>query len=429
MNSRLKINKIITSLLQDKNSLTKTIPHHHEDKKFIQQICYGVARWHTQLSFIANKLLKKPIKTKDLNIFVIILTGLYEIIFMRTPLHAAICENVNIARQLKKEWACNLINAILRNFARNQESITDEINKNIAAKLSHPKWMIKKVQNAYPKNWETILAANNTHPPMSLRINAQKTSAKDYVKKINGKENSVCPSCVTLEKPCQINDIPGFNDGEVSVQDCGAQLATSLLDLQPKQLVLDACAAPGGKSMHILETEPNIEKLIALDHDKNRLKMITENLRRLKLSAQKLEIICADAGNLNTWWKNKKLFDRILLDAPCSATGVIRRHPDIKILKKQNDIKKLAATQLLILKNIWQTLKPNGILVYVTCSILPTENDEVIEKFITTTSDACIKKISTNWGTSTKYGKQILPGQNNMDGFYYAVICKTPFPP
>jgi len=424
MNPRLIANKVIVTLLHDKISLAKLLARTYDDKSFIQELCYGVTRWYTQLDFIAKKLLTKPLKPKDLDIYVIILTGLYEIIYMRTPPHAAINENVNNARQLKKEWACGLINAILRNFLRQEKKIFAAIDKDIAAKFSHPQWLIKKIQAAYPDTWGKILITNNEHPPMSLRINLQKISRQDYLNKVDATPNDVCPSCITLKKPCQVTQLPNFNDGEVSVQDCGAQFAASLLDLQPNQYILDACAAPGGKTMHILETKPELQKLIAIDHDKLRLQMIDENLQRLKPLDQKVKLIHADAANPKTWW-DKKMFDRILLDAPCSATGVIRRHPDIKLLKQEEDIKKLTEQQLNLLKSLWPTLKSDGLLVYVTCSILPEENDQVIENFITSSSDARINKINTQWGMPTKHGRQILSGQNNMDGFYYAVICKT----
>jgi len=424
MNPRLTANKIITTLLRDKTSLAKLLTRVRNDKSFIQELCYGITRWYTQLDFIAKKLLTKPLKRKDLDVYVIILTGLYEIIYMRIPSHAAINENVNNARQLNKEWACGLINAILRNFLRQEKEIFAAIDKNIAAKFSHPKWLIEKIQVTHPDNWEKVLTTNNEHPPMSLRVNLQKISVQNYLKKIQAVPNPVCASCITLKHPCPVAQLPNFNDGEVSVQDCGAQFAANLLDLQPNQYILDACAAPGGKTIHILETEPNIKKIIALDHDQSRLHLIEENLQRIKLLEQKVDLIHADATQPKIWW-DKKLFDRILLDAPCSATGVIRRHPDIKLLKQKEDIKKLADQQLNLLKSLWPTLKPHGLLVYVTCSILPEENDQVIEKFINETPDAQIKKINASWGAHTLHGRQILPGQNDMDGFYYAVIRKS----
>lgn len=420
MNSRLTANKIIVKLLRDKISFAKTLAN---AEGFVQEICYGVSRWYLQLDFIAKKLLTKSLKSKDLDIYVLILIGLYEIIYMRTPSHAAINENVDNARKLKKPWACNLINAVLRNFLRQQENIMLAIDKNIIAKFSHPQWLIEKIKSTYPTNWENILNANNERPPMSLRINLQKTTMKNYLHKINAATNPVCSSCIILQEPCPVSQLPGFADGEVSVQDCGAQFAAKLLNLKPNQRILDACAAPGGKTMHILETEPNIRELVAIDHDKTRLQMIEENLKRIHAQKNKVKLLHADASQTNIWW-DQQLFDRILLDAPCSATGVIRRHPDIKLLKQEKDIEKLAHKQLEILQAIWPALKSNGLLVYVTCSILPEENDQIISSFLDKTPNAHINKIDASWGTLTKHGRQILPGQDDMDGFFYAVIHK-----
>ena len=420
MNPRLTANKIIVKLIRDKISFAKTLKN---TEGFTQELCYGIARWHLQLDFIAKKLLTKPIKPKDLDVYVMILTGLYEIIYMRTPAHAAINENVNNARKLKKPWACNLINAVLRNFLRKQEAILDTTNENSIAKFAHPQWLIEKTKLAHPNDWQNILNANNEHPPMSLRINLQKTSVKNYFNKVEATINPVCSSCITLKHPCSVSQLPGFADGEVVVQDCGAQFAAKLLNLKPNQRILDACAAPGGKTTHILEIEPKIKELIAIDHDKTRLQMITENLQRASAQKNKVKLLHADASQTTKWW-DKQLFDRILLDAPCSATGVIRRHPDIKLLKQANDIKKFAHKQLEILQAIWSTLKPGGLLVYATCSILPEENDQVISNFLVKTPNAQANKIDASWGTPTKHGRQILPGQNNMDGFFYAVVSK-----
>ncbi|MGD9107761.1 MAG: 16S rRNA (cytosine(967)-C(5))-methyltransferase RsmB [Gammaproteobacteria bacterium] len=421
MNPRLTANKIIIKFLRDKISFAKTLTN---TESFVQELCYGISRWYLQLDFIAKKLLTKPLKSKDLDIYVLILTGLYEIIYMRTPTHAAINENVDNARKLKKPWACNLINAVLRNFLRQQDAVLSAVNENTIAKFAHPQWLIEKIKSTYPNDLEKILAANNEHPPMSLRINLRKISAKNYLHQVKAIVNPVCASCITLEEPCPVSQLPGFAIGEVSVQDCGAQFSAKLLDLKPNQRILDACAAPGSKTMHILETEPNIKELIAIDHDKKRLQMITENLKRMRTQKNKVKLLHADVSQIKSWW-DQQSFDRILLDAPCSATGVIRRHPDIKLLKQEKDIVKLAHKQLEILQTIWPTLKPNGLLVYVTCSILPEENDQVISNFLAKTPNAQINKIDTSWGAPTKYGKQILPGQDNMDGFFYTVICKA----
>lgn len=427
-NSRIVAAKVIFDLLYKKQSLAKCLPNalatidNPQQKSFIQEICYGVARWYIQLEFFAKKLIKKPLKQKDFDIHILILIGLYELMYMRTPQHAVINESVNNARHLKKDWACGLINAILRGFTRQKSNLTKQLNTNIEAKFSHPKWLINKIRNSFPKKWPQILKTNNARAPMSLRINMQATTREKYLEKVDAAPNSHCYSCITLKKPCPVTELPNFQQGEVSVQDCGAQFAAKLLKLKPNLRVLDACAAPGGKTMHILETEPKLREVIALDNDLARVQLVADNLKRIKKYIKpSIKLINADASNPDKWWDHK-LFDRILLDAPCSATGVIRRNPDIKILKTAKDIEQLAAQQLKLLKKLWPLLNKEGRLVYVTCSVLPEENDHVISKFLLDTPNAHIQKIETDWGTPTKLGRQILPGQDRMDGFYYAVI-------
>lgn len=428
-NPRIIANKVIFNLVQNKQTFAKTLPtklaniSSAQQKSFIQELCYGVARWYSQLDFIAKKIIKKPLKAKDLDIYILIIIGLYELMYLRTPQHAVINENVNNARHLNKQWACGLINAVLRGFSRQKTTLLKTISSNIEAKFAHPKWLINKIRRAYPKKWPQILKANNARPPMSLRVNLQQISREKYLQKVNAYPCPICPTCITMKKPCAVTELPGFTQGEVSVQDCGAQFAAKLLALKPKQRVLDACAAPGGKTMHILETETDLQELIAIDNNIERLRLVANNLQRIKSYISAAKLIHADISKPESWWDHKP-FDRILLDAPCSATGVIRRHPDIKLLKTATDITNLAAQQLTLLKTIWPLLKQDGRLVYVTCSLLPEENDHVISKFLLETANAHIQKVNAPWGIATQLGQQILPGQDNMDGFYYAAISK-----
>jgi len=436
MNSRAVAAKVIVKLLDGKASLAKVLPSalaENSDQPFIQEICYGVARWYFQLNFISQKLLKKSLKQKDNDIYALILVGLYELLHMRTPEHATINETVNCARDFKKLWACSLINAVLRNFLRQKEKLLKLVGENLEAKYAHPKWMLERFKKAWPNYWKQLVEANNQYPPMSLRTNLQLISREDYLKKlaassirVDSSLDLLCNTCVVLEKPSVVSKLPGFFEGEVSVQDCGAQFAAELLDLKPQQNVLDACAAPGGKTMHILEQEPNLKKLIAIDSREDRLQLIKENLARIKFpniqnKNSLISFLCADAGEPKVWWNGAK-FDRILLDAPCSATGVIRRHPDIKLLKREADIEILAKQQLRLLTALWPLLKSQGKLIYVTCSVLPEENDKVIEKFLAQTTGAQMIPIEASWGEPTKFGRQIIPGQDNMDGFYYSCL-------
>ena len=347
MNIRSQAAKAIKDLLITKTSFMIIFPRYlqkiseQQQKALFQELCYGVARFYPQLSLIAKQLLKKPLKEKDYDIYALILLGIYQVLYTKIPQHAAVAETTEAARELKKEWAVNLINAILRQFLRQQISILASLKENPIAKYSHPLWLLNMIKKEWPNEWENIMAVNNHHPPMSLRINKNRISRESYLEKL--KNNSLDADCSTLseigiilKKPCSIDKLPGFKEGEVSIQDCGAQLTAELLRLQPNHRVLDACAAPGGKTTHILENQPNIAELIAIDIKSDRLQKVAENLQRLHFKAS---LICEDILNASKWWDGK-LFDRILLDAPCSATGVINRHPDIKILRKKADIKK-----------------------------------------------------------------------------------------
>lgn len=428
INPRATAAKILAEIFNKKNSLK--IPSEKEigkDRNLIQEFCFGVLRWYWQLDAITKLLLSKSLKTKDNDIFALLLIGLYQLIHLRTPDHAAISETVQATRALKKPWAAGLINATLRQFQREKINILETISKDPIANHSHPDWLIRIIKTAWPDQWENILKANNQYPPLTLRTNQLKISREKYLEKLN--QQSVAATItefskhgITLTEACDVKKLPGFSDGEISVQDESAQLTAELLELQPGQIVLDACAAPGGKTAHILETEPNLKNLLAIDVDKKRLERIEENLMRLQLN-KNIELLCADAAQPATWW-NQELFDRILLDAPCSATGVIRRHPDIKFLRREDDIPQLAAQQLQLLNMLWPLLKPNGLLVYATCSILPQENEMVLTQFLQTHSDAQEKIITSNWGIVKTIGRQLLPQANGHDGFYYAKLQK-----
>lgn len=428
-NSRARAAKIITAIILDGSSLTaalKQISPADQDRSFIQELCYGVMRWYGQLIAITKVLITKQLKAKDSDIQALILLGLYQVIHLQTPLHAALNETVQAARDLNKSWATKLINGVLRQFLRNKESIFEKINNDPVARYAHPKWLLQTLKKAWPEHWEAIVNANNQRPPMILRVNCQQVARDEYLEllaeqKILAEAAPHADQGIILTTPCNVNDLPGFNEGKVSVQDSAAQLAAGLLDLQPGQRVLDACAAPGGKTAHILETEPKLSELVAIDNDDERLKKISDNLNRLQLRAT---VKCVDAATPQDWWDGRQ-FDRILLDAPCSATGVIRRHPDIKVLRRAEDIAALAKTQQQLLTALWSLLKPGGLLLYITCSVLPAENTEVLQRFLTLHTDANEKKIEASWGIPASIGRQIFPGEQQMDGFFYALLEKT----
>jgi len=434
LNSRAIAAQILSAVLADGNSLTKalsiTLPD-NADRGFIQELCYGVLRWYWQLNFITTLLVSKPLKEKDTDIHALLLIGLYQLIHLKTPSHAALNETVAAANELKKSWATKFINGVLRQFLREQTAILSKTNAGFTSRYAHPKWLLKLLQEAWPAQWEQIVTANNLRAPLTLRVNRLKTDRGTYLQLLTQQTIAATAIAQTaqgieLVTPQDVTQLPKFAQGFVSVQDAAAQFAASLLDLAPGQRVLDACAAPGGKTAHILETEPEPGELVALEIDAMRCQKIQENLMRLQFLPENkaIKILCADAAQPISWWDGKP-FDRILLDAPCSATGVIRRHPDIKFLRRATDIQDLAATQLQLLQTLWSVLKPSGLLVYATCSVLPQENFQVLAKFLATHADAKEKIITADWGIPVAIGRQILPGENNMDGFYYGCLEKA----
>jgi 16S rRNA (cytosine967-C5)-methyltransferase len=427
MNARVAATRVMVDVIQNGRSLSdaltdglKTIKQ-VRDQAFAQALCFGVCRWYFYLDAIANELLEKPLKAKDQDIHILLLMGLYQLIDMRIPDYAAVGETVAVTKSLKKIWAKNLVNGVLRQYQRSAETINEKIKNDLCALYMHPDWLIEKIKKDWPEEWKDILIANNQHPPFSLRVNKRFHSREEYTKQLPAYEIiSETQSGFILTTPVDVSELPGFEAGHVSVQDGAAQLAAELLMLAPGQRILDACAAPGGKTAHIAELQSDIAELIAIDRDKRRLDVVVENLQRLQLTAK---CISADAAELDSWWDGK-YFDRILLDAPCSATGVIRRHPDIKLLRRETDVASLVKEQQHLLTSLWRTLKPGGILLYATCSIFHEENDAIIVEFLKKHADAQEEKISASWGKECIVGRQILPGMQKMDGFYYARLRK-----
>ena len=428
MNIRLIAARVISRVLQDGQSLTASLDNgmlsveSPKDKAFIQAVCYGVCRYFYRLDFILNELLDKPIK--DTEIKALALVGLYQLNFMRVKQHAAVSETVLAAK--KKPWAKALINALLRSYLRQQHELEQKADTSPTASVSHPKWLFKLIEQDWPEQALQILQENNQQPPMVLRVNLAVNTRDNYLQALSDKELdaeavSFCDSSLVLNKPVPVELLPGFAQGHVSVQDTAAQLAAGLLDVQIGHRVLDVCAAPGGKTVHILERQPHLKELVAVDIDAARLARVQENLQRLNVSAQ---LVVGDATQPADWWDGQ-LFDRILLDAPCSALGVIRRHPDIKILRKPDDIVALQALQKTILAATWPLLAPGGLLLYATCSILKQENEQQVEAFLATHDDAVELPIDAKWGIVGQRGRQILTGTLAMDGFYYALIKKV----
>jgi len=437
MNSRLAVVKILLQVTRHGRNLPDAIAKYADkiednDRPLIQAMSYGVVRLLPRLEYVADQLISKPLKTKDYDVVLLILTGLYQLIEMRIPDHAAVSETVKVTKALKKHWAKNFVNAVLRNYQRQAETLTNQIKNNEVAEFAHPQWWLNIIKKNWldEKRWQQILHANNQNPPMTLRINSSYINRQDYLSLLEKNDIAATaakhsPDAIYLEKPIQVNSLPLFKEGKVSVQDEAAQLAAILLDPQKGDRILDACAAPGGKTIHLLEKESEID-LLALDIEESRLERVQENLDRTHLKAK---LLAANAFEPDSWW-DKKPFDRILLDAPCSASGVIRRHPDIKLLRHQDDIPKLVQDQEQILSALWPLLRSGGMLLYATCSVLAEENTLQIQQFLQQHADAELQPINSDWGQQQIAGKQILPGENGengengMDGFFYALIKK-----
>jgi 16S rRNA (cytosine967-C5)-methyltransferase len=422
-NLRALAAKCTYNVVDKGRSLADELPKHQlqvegKDKALLQELCFGVLRHLPELEHEVRNFVERPLKGKLRVFHFLMLVGIYQLKHTRIPDHAAVAETVAACKPLKNFHLKGMINGVLRNFQRAADNTSPATAEPII--YNHPKWFIEKLKTAYPEQWQDVLIANQAKPPMWLRVNTQHNSPEQYQQKLIDAEIAIekqdpLSGAILLSSPIDVNKLPGFIDGHSSVQDAAAQQAAILLNAQKNEHILDCCAAPGGKTCHILELEPSID-MTAIDIEAHRLERVTENLQRLKLNAK---IITGDASQPDTWWDGQQ-YDRILLDAPCSATGVIRRHPDIKWLRKADDIVKLSLLQKQILKNIWPLLKSGGTLLYATCSVLPQENDLQIEDFLATTSDAELLPIDK----SHTLGWQILPSEAGMDGFYYAKIIK-----
>ena len=430
MNPRLAAAKALAAVLNGKASLNSSLPVQMDkvedrDRGFTQDLAFGTARWQPRLSALAAKLLQKPFKAADADVEALLLVGLYQLLYTRVPAHAAIGETVGCADKLKKPWAKALLNAVLRRAQRESEGLLAELEHDPVVRTAHPRWLQKSLKAFWPQQWEAICAANNAHPPMILRVNRRHHRRDAYLQLLSEAGIDAAPCVysidgIVLQAATDVRSLPGFAEGWISVQDEAAQLAADLLDLAPGQRVLDACCAPGGKTCHILEVEKDLGGVVAVDLEAKRLVRVRENLARLGLNA---ELIAADGRDTATWWDGKP-FQRIRLDAPCSATGVIRRHPDIKLTRQPDDIAALAVLQGELLDALWPTLEVGGVLLYATCSTLPTENTEVIQAFLARTSGARELDLATTAGIKQPHGRQLLAQEGGHDGFYYAKLIK-----
>lgn len=395
-------------------------PPPERDLGLLRELCYGSLRWHHRLAHQVKRLLRRPWDPVDPPLASLMRIGLYQLQWLRIPDHAAVAATVSAAETLGTMRAKGFVNAVLRRFLRERKGLAARLTRVREAETSHPDWMVGRFKADWPDDWERMVEENNRPPPMWLRVNERRTTRAAYLELLDAQGIAAKPartlsSAVLLARPMSRDALPGLADGIVSVQDAGAQLAARWLDPKPGQRVLDACAAPGGKCAHLLEVCPGLGEMVALDLRRDRLAMAAGELQRLGLEAA---LICADAASPRDWWDGRP-FDRILLDAPCSALGVIRRHPDIKVLRRPVDIARAAAKQRMLLEALWPLLAPGGRLLYATCTTVHEENGDQIRNFLAATPTA------RNNAAESPSNRQILPGEANMDGFYYACIRKA----
>lgn len=421
-NIQLAASQIVQQVLADGRNLNQALDESlgrkgawsPAQRAALQDLSYGTLRFYGQLDALLAELLHKPLS--DRRIYYVLLVALYQLQYSKAAQHAVVDHAVRSAQMLNAKVG-GLVNAILRNFLRSPAVLLEHAAQHATGRYSYPQWWIDELQAQYGERSAAILEAGNQHPPMTLRANQRRNTTADYLTLLNRHglpARLIEPDALQLDKPVPVDKLPGFFDGLVSVQDAGAQYAAFLLDVHDGMHVLDACAAPGGKTAHILERAA--VNMVAVDKDAKRLQRVAENLQRLDLAAR---LVTGDVSQPGDWWDGT-LFDRIVADVPCSASGVVRRHPDIKWLRRSTDIAGFAAQQLGILRALWRLLAQDGKLLYTTCSVFHQENGQVITTFLAQQPDARRLAISL----SDDSGGQLLPNGQH-DGFYYALLQKT----
>ena len=396
----------------------------------VRSLSYGAVRGYYRHEAILSRLLTQPVRSLDLLVRALMSVALFELEDARTPEYAVVDAAVKAAKATDAARASGLVNAVLRRYLRERKTVDADIARNPALRHASPIWLADRFRSDWPVRWTQLLAAGDAQAPMWLRVDGRRTTAESYLEKLReaglgGRAEARVPSAIVLDAPCDVHELPGFDQGLVSVQDLGAQCVAFPLELASGQRVLDACAAPGGKTALIAEREPSLARLVALDIDPQRLTRVQENLVRGGLRA---ELMSGDAGTPGAWWDGVP-FDRILLDAPCSALGVIRRHPDIRLRKSPSEIDRLPLLQARLLAASWRMLAPGGRLVYATCTVTRSENRDVVAAFLAGTPDAGIIPPESwpgwpGFGEADGFGRQILPGEAGADGFYYAALLK-----
>lgn len=424
-NLRYQCVRVMVDLHNAGGSLSRLLPVAQSrvaatEQAQLQAWCFGMCRWSHQLFALVSQLLDKPLKARDQDVYVLMQLGVFQLMHTGVAVHAAVDETVKVTRKLKKPWAKSLVNAVLRNFTRRRSALEASLDE--AARYSHPNWLLNQIRADWPDDWPQVLDAGNQQGPMTLRVNSARSQVSEYAARLDdaglpAQRLPSAPDALTLDVPVGVSVLPGFEQGDVSVQDAAAQLAAhQLIHWVPEGgSVLDACAAPGGKAAHLLE-KAHFSSVLALDKDADRVERMRLGFKRLGLE-NKVRIKTVDALQVQQWWDGQG-FAAILLDAPCSGTGVIRRHPDIKLLRRETDIQTLVQLQSELMDALWQTLLPDGVMLYATCSVLLEENAHQVSRFLQRTTDARLAGAV----------RQILPGDNRMDGFFYAPLRKITQP-
>lgn len=430
--------RVVAQVLQQGATLDTALatvdPGHFEpsDRSQVKALAFGTLRWHHRHRRVLEQLLERPLPRRDRLVEALLSVGLFQLVDERQPGYAAVSATVEAARFLRRHHAAGLVNAALRRFQREGEDLLARAADSEEGRYSQPQWLIDRLRRDWPDEWAGILESSLRPPPLWLRVNRMRADAASYAARLRAETGGIAttldgfPDALRLSRALPVDDIPGFRDGLATVQDAGSQFAAALLAPQGGMRVLDACAAPGGKATHLLEYAGAAIELLALDVDGDRLQRLRDNLKRLGLTAH---VVQGDACRPADWWDHHP-FDRILLDAPCSATGVIRRHPDIKFLRRESDIAPLAARQLELLECVWPLLRSGGRLLYVTCSVLKEENTAVVRAFLERCPDARMDRGSLDhppWARHTAEGGiQLLPGPADTDGLYYALMARQP---
>jgi 16S rRNA (cytosine967-C5)-methyltransferase len=397
-----------------------------------RSLCYGTLRWHFRLIEILCLLCARPPEGIEPELRALLEVGLFQLLSGEVAEHAAIAETVGAARVMGHARAAGFVNAVLRRFQREREAVLATVDRDLAIRTAHPRWFVDALGRDCPEAREAILEANNAHPPMWLRVNRMRVDLESCAGELEASgwtvhRHAFAPDALRIEPPADVRSLPGFAEGRLSVQDAAAQLAVEVLAPRPGERILDACAAPGGKTCHLLERVAGQAEVTALDVSQPRLTRVRDNLGRLGLVAK---VAAGDVTEAGPWWDGRP-FDRVLLDAPCSATGVIRRHPDIKVLRRDRDIPAMASRQRALLRAAWGLLRSGGTLLYTTCSALRAENEEVVADFLAEAPDATDDTPGRCGGwpprpVGSGPGYRVHAGEADMDGFYYACLVKHP---